>query len=827
MDAEAIAERDEGNSLSAANLNSTRQGYRYLSALPLTAERNDAKICIHVYKLSVKWGENMKYFRGLAARLTFKRKLLAVIVILSIAPIPLFGLFSYYTVSRSVKDEVDRNHQMILNQIEQHVDAFLQSLGKSSLEIASNPTVEQSMRLGVSIDRYLTQSLDMMDSLQKYRSLSDIGFDISIVYSQFGKVYSNRYGYIDLSNFPYREIVLNSPLKYNGFVVVSPNSYANQNEILIVRPVPATSFPGIGSLFLHVNPNNLTDFLKQLNIGEKILFIFDENGKVVAGSNANAGEADLAASVKLYEYWSHSTMGPNQIRFDNKEYDLSAMRSSVTNWTYVTMTPTAELNRKLNNIENATWGMVALLSSIWIVLAYAGSNRLYDPIQRLLSVFSSQPTGRSDAIQTLDQTMRQMMATNKQLQVRLGEQLPYWREGLFLRLLRGDMSDKEFRLQMEQYGIPLEGIWFYVCIVEVDRIVQFQQMYKEKDRSLIVYALSKVIEEISTDKYSSVTVIPRSGQFALMIGTETLKEETNQAVRGICDEIRSKVGQYFQFTVSVAMSGAKRDYTGLVDCYQDAMSLMGYRMLLGTNVTIAQDDVASSVKQSSQPLIESQKMIMSSIAQGDFDLAAVRLSGLIQLVPRSVPNKETALALFAYLIGEIDGFIHDLGYELEDFFEFDLYLALYALSSLEDVERWLNGTVFQTIQDKLETMQIGKQKRLMHQVLAYIHERYDQDLSLQGVADHFQASTGQIGRAFKEELDTNFSQYIIQYRVNKAKEWLLHTDMPIKEMTERLRYTTVHNFTRIFTKTVGESPGQYRKKFREPQEDDTESQINH
>jgi YesN/AraC family two-component response regulator len=208
-------------------------------------------------------------------------------------------------------------------------------------------------------------------------------------------------------------------------------------------------------------------------------------------------------------------------------------------------------------------------------------------------------------------------------------------------------------------------------------------------------------------------------------------------------------------------------------------------------------------------------MIMQSIIQGDFVQAEHRLEELMLIVPKSVPNTETALALFAYLIGEIDGFIHEMGYQMGDFFEIDLYQSLYSFTSLEDMEQWLKRTVFRSIHEKLETLQVGKQKRLLHQVLAYIHEHYDQDLSLQGVADYFQASTGQIGRAFKDELDTNFSQYIIQYRINKAKEWLIHTDMPIKEMTDRLRYTNVHSFTRIFTKTVGMPPGLYRKNNRE------------
>ncbi|RKN85550.1 helix-turn-helix domain-containing protein [Paenibacillus ginsengarvi] len=757
----------------------------------------------------------MNLYRRFSGMLTFKRKLLAVIVVLSIAPIPLFGLFSYYTVSRSVEEEVDLNHQMILAQIENHVDTFLQSLGKSSLEIASNPSVETSVRHGISIERYLAESTEMMDTLQKYRSLSDIAFDVSVVYHQFGKVYSNLYGYIDLEQFPYREIVRNSPLKYNGFVVVSPGTYPEQNEILVVRPIPATSLPGIGTLLLHVNPDNLTVFLKELNIGQKILFILDEKGKVVAASNATAAEYDLASSVRLYEFWKQSPNRPSQISFNHKQYDLSAQRSAFTSWTYVIMTPTAELNRKLNHIQQATFGMVVLLSAIWVVLAVAGSNRLYVPIQRLLSIFGAGTSARSDAIQTLDQQLRHMMAANKQLKVQLGEQLPYWREGVFLRLLRGEMSDQEFRRQTEHYGFPLEGQWMCVCMVEVDRLDEFQRVYSKKDRSLIAYALSKLIEEISGDRFSSITVIPRSGQYALMLGIDRWNDDTESAVRAVCDEIRVKVAQYFPFTVSVSMSGGKQQYGGLIDGYQEAQMLMGYRLLLGTDVTIARSDIPTSVRSSGRPLIETSKTIVHSIAQGDFPEAERQLGELMRLVPTSVANKETALAMFAYLIGELDGFIHELGYEPEQFFEADLYQSLYGFSSLEDVERWLKDTVFRSIREKLSTLQIGKQKRLLQQVLAYIHERYDQDLSLQGAADFFGVSTGQIGRAFKDELDTNFSHYLIEYRIGKAKEWLVHTDMPIKEMTERLRYTTVHNFTRIFTKTVGMPPATYRKTYRQ------------
>ncbi|MGN7384690.1 DNA-binding transcriptional regulator AraC [Chlamydia abortus] len=60
----------------------------------------------------------------------------------------------------------------------------------------------------------------------------------------------------------------------------------------------------------------------------------------------------------------------------------------------------------------------------------------------------------------------------------------------------------------------------------------------------------------------------------------------------------------------------------------------------------------------------------------------------------------------------------------------------------------------------------------------------------------------------------NFSTFLIEIRIEQAKEWLIHTDLPIKEIAERLRYTTVHNFTRIFKKMTGTPPGQFRNQYR-------------
>lgn len=756
----------------------------------------------------------MRRIRDWIPGLTFKSKLLMVMVALSILPIPVFGLFSYYTISHSTKEEVDRNHQMILNQIESHVDRLLQSLGQSSLELASNPSIVESVKLGISIDRYLDESLAMMETLQRYRSYSDIYFDVSVVYSKYDKVYSNRYGYINLSDFPYREALTDGTIRYSGFVAVSPHTYPKQDEILIARPIVDGSATGVGMLFLHVSTVNLTNFLKQLNIGGKMLFIFDSEGKLVAGSNAGNLDTGTIATVGLHDYGAKDGESSRVMRWNGVDYDLSARKSSLTSWTYMTMTPTSELNRTLDWVRNATWLMVALLSAFWGLLAFVGSNRLYVPIKRLASKFSLQPVGGRDELKLLDETIGEMRMTNERLQSELSEQLPLLKESVFLRMLRGEMSESEFRLKSEHYGFPLKGSWFYCCVVEIDQFLLFQQTYRDKDRSLIMYALGKMTEELSGEAHSGVAVITRAGQVTLILGMERSGPEADRVVRGIADTIRRNVSHYFRFTVSVAIDEARPSFHGLAEGYREAASLIGYRLLLGTNVTIERSDVESLGRQSSWNVIAMLKAIVQSIAAGDFAQAEEQLDELTLTIPLHVQSTETALALFASFLAELDSFVHSLGYGLHELFDDDPYKHLYGLTSLDEVKIWLTDTVFRTMRERLDTLRTTRQKRLLRQVLAYIHEHFETDLSLQTTADHFGVSTGQIGRAFKEELDTNFTRYLIEYRIDKAKEWLIHTEMPIKEMTERLRYTSVHNFTRIFTKTVGMPPGQFRKMAR-------------
>lgn len=92
-----------------------------------------------------------------------------------------------------------------------------------------------------------------------------------------------------------------------------------------------------------------------------------------------------------------------------------------------------------------------------------------------------------------------------------------------------------------------------------------------------------------------------------------------------------------------------------------------------------------------------------------------------------------------------------------------------------------------------------------------IHEFYAEGITLGEIADKLNITQEYLGNQFHKELGENFSAYIRNYRLGKAKELLLGTQLKQYEIAEKVGYTDAKYFARVFREYVGMSPAEYRK----------------
>ena len=84
------------------------------------------------------------------------------------------------------------------------------------------------------------------------------------------------------------------------------------------------------------------------------------------------------------------------------------------------------------------------------------------------------------------------------------------------------------------------------------------------------------------------------------------------------------------------------------------------------------------------------------------------------------------------------------------------------------------------------------------------------DFSISGLADTFHVSIAYMSYLFKKGFDVNFSEYLWNIRMEKAKELLSQTDMNIDQISVQVGYLNTSSFRRKFKQETGFTPSQYR-----------------
>ena len=101
---------------------------------------------------------------------------------------------------------------------------------------------------------------------------------------------------------------------------------------------------------------------------------------------------------------------------------------------------------------------------------------------------------------------------------------------------------------------------------------------------------------------------------------------------------------------------------------------------------------------------------------------------------------------------------------------------------------------------------------LVYAIKTYISENYrDPNLSIMAISEHVHLSGSYICTLFKSECQITLNQYITEYRLDKARELLSDPRNRILEIAGQVGYADSNYFSKIFRKSFGLSPSEYRK----------------
>ena len=94
--------------------------------------------------------------------------------------------------------------------------------------------------------------------------------------------------------------------------------------------------------------------------------------------------------------------------------------------------------------------------------------------------------------------------------------------------------------------------------------------------------------------------------------------------------------------------------------------------------------------------------------------------------------------------------------------------------------------------------------------IEFIRNNYARQICLEDIAEYAGVSRVYLSQIFKKETGKNISDYLVEYRLGKAKELLLNSNLKIYTIAELCGFGSAQYFNKIFKKMNGISPYQLK-----------------
>ena len=107
------------------------------------------------------------------------------------------------------------------------------------------------------------------------------------------------------------------------------------------------------------------------------------------------------------------------------------------------------------------------------------------------------------------------------------------------------------------------------------------------------------------------------------------------------------------------------------------------------------------------------------------------------------------------------------------------------------------------------------QSSITELIVAYLEENVYSNITLSDICSKFFVGKTQLCQLFAEYIGKSPIEYFSSRKMSEAKKLLRKSDLSISDISDMLCYSSIHNFSRAFKRSVGISPAEYRKKLNQ------------
>ncbi len=368
-------------------------------------------------------------------------------------------------------------------------------------------------------------------------------------------------------------------------------------------------------------------------------------------------------------------------------------------------------------------------------------------------------------------------------------------------------GEAEFQNYLKVQHVRLRQDNLLVCVMEIDNYDKMKTRFQDNKGDIVKISLLNVLNEILENAKTGIAFHDSDEHYVLLInlGEPTDKPALSPLFISITDTIRNLLSIYFDASVTFGISRPGNQFVSLKALYEQAVNALRHKFYQGYGRLYTDDT----------PLLESAFQEKMLALQNQSELAALlsekENQAYNQRITDFAKTLKTKEQIIEFLIQLLQGIAFQINSAQYANFSDAVTESIHQIEKQDTLDRCIGS--FREFILSVHATLVKKQafSREITEALRYIRNNYAKNITLNQVARQVNLSAGYFSNLFKKEVQENFVGYLNTLRIEQAKNLLQTTSMKAYEVAEKVGFTETTYFCKVFKKTTGMSPNEFRK----------------
>lgn len=395
--------------------------------------------------------------------------------------------------------------------------------------------------------------------------------------------------------------------------------------------------------------------------------------------------------------------------------------------------------------------------------------------------------------------------TNKQLNLGISA----LRDQFFKRLVHGQVKLQEFEEQTKLLGIPAQWRDSGCLLVEMDFIHSLHTYLTDREMELKRFAIRNIMEEICG---ASGFVFEESEESYTILIHHTEESLLDEAyLTSLAERLGASIRQFAKETVSIGVGHAVTSWEEVAQSFAAAEVALDGKFLSGRNTILTSHTKSNEDTEQADHRRSLEVNVIEAIKTLQAD--QVRRV-LLQLKEEFNSGYLLPNAMKVYVLEiliQLSHLVKDAGGSHTLLFDDKLgdYELVMRSKTSDDLYQFLADKCMAVL-ELLHRVKDQQPNKVFETVKKLVQEQYHTPISLRSVAQQVYMNPHYLGKLFKANANVSFNEYMLQLRMERAKELLLFTDKKVYEIAQEVGFGELDWFYKRFKTYTGVSAGEFR-----------------